>query len=123
MINGHCERTRHAEMNLKDNTDQDKLRDSITRVAGTACLKCLKDLAGAGVRKILFTGFYNNQEFHPTEENMRALFGSTLAIEHRTYEWEEVFQHIFDRMAQPGGLFYREGYRLKVTKESLEEKP
>lgn len=122
MINGHCERTRHAEMNLKDNTDQEKLRGSHVRVPGTPCLKCLKDLAGVPVSSIEYTGYYNNQDFQPTPEIIKEIFGEDFQLQHRDIDWVELFQEIFDKLSGPGGMFNRLGYRIKLSKEPLEEK-
>lgn len=122
MINGHCERTRHAEMNLKDNTDQEKLRGSHVRVPGTPCLKCLKDLAGVPVASIEYTGYYNNQEFQPTPEIIKEIFGEDFKLKHRDIDWVELFQEIFDKLSGSGGMFNRLGYRIKLVKEQGEEK-
>lgn len=121
MISGHCERTRHAEMNLKDNTDQEKLKDSHIRVLGTPCLKCLKDLAGVPVASIEYTGYYNNQEFQPTPEIIKEIFGEDFKLCHRDIDWVELFQEIFDKLSDTGGIFNRLGYRIKLTKEPLEK--
>ncbi len=121
MINGHCERTRHAEVNLISNTDEEKLKDSHVRALGTPCLKCLKDLAGVPVAWIEYTGYYNNQEFQPTPEMIKEIFGEDFKLLHRDIDWVELFQEIFDRLSGPGGIFNRLGYRIKLVKEPLEK--
>lgn len=120
MINNHCRRTRHGERNLKDNTDQEKLNDSRVRILGTPCLDCLKDLAGAGVEEIEYTGYYDNQEFQPTPENLKEIFGDNFNLTCRDIDWVELFQGLFDRLAGPGGILKNLGYRIKLTKESKE---
>lgn len=119
IIDGHCERTRHGEMNLKDNTDQEKLVNSRVRVVGTPCLKCLKDLAGVPVREIRYTGSYNNQNFQPTPELIHEIFGPNFSLVHEHIDWAGLFQELFDKLSSPGGMFHSHGYRLKVTREPL----
>ena len=80
MINGHCERTLHGEQNLIHNTDQNKLQGSKVRVLGTPCLRCLKETAAASVNAIEYTGSYNNQEFQPTSEMLKEIFGENLNV-------------------------------------------
>lgn len=122
MICDHCERTRHGEMNLKDNTDQAHLRDSLVRVLGTPCIKCLKDLAGVPVKRVEYTGFYHNQNFQPTPKLMQGIFSPDFELVHRDFDWQKNFQEIFDRLAGPGGAFGNLGYRLRIIKEPLDER-
>lgn len=122
MIGGHCKRTRHAERNLKDNTDQQKLNGSHIRVPGTPCLDCLKELAGGHVKSIEYMGHYDNQEFQPTPEMIREIFGKNFKLTHRDLDWVELFQELFDKLSGPGGMFNRLGYRIKLVKEPLEKK-
>lgn len=121
MINGHCERTLHGEQNLIHNTDQDKLRGSKIRVLGTPCLRCLKETAAGGVDIIEYEGSYNNQEFQPTPEIIKEIFGENFKLQHRYIDWVELFQELFDRLSGPGGIFKRLGYRIKLVKEPLEK--
>ena len=123
MINGHCSRTRHAEKNLRDkeNTDPEKLKGSHIRVPGTPCLDCLKELAGGNVASIEYTGYYDNQEFQPTPEMIKEIFGENFKLEHCDIDWVELFQELFDRLSGPGGMFNQLGYRIKLVKEPLEK--
>lgn len=120
MVNGHCERTRHGEMNLKDNTDQDKFRDSKVRVLGTPCLRCLKESAGGGVNTVEYTGSYDNQEFQPTPELLKGILGGNFTLTHRDIDWTELFQEIFDKLSGPGGVFSKMDYRIRIVKEPKE---
>lgn len=121
MINGHCHRTRHAEKNLKDNTDQEKLKGSHVRALGTPCLDCLKELDGGQVAWIEYSGSYNNQEFQPTPEMLKEIFGADFKLLRRDIDWVELFQEIFDRLSGPGGIFNRLGYKIKLVKEPLKK--
>ncbi len=121
MINNHCSRTRHAERNLKDNTDQEKLKDSHIRIPGTPCLDCLKELAGGQVASIEYAGDYDNQEFQPAPKMIEEIFGKDFKLVHRDIDWVELFQELFDRLSGSGGMFNRLGYRIKLVKEPLEK--
>lgn len=121
MIDDHCERTLHGEQNLIHNTDQDKLRDSKTRALGTPCLRCLKELAAAGVNTVEYTGSYDNQKFQPTPELIEEIFGKDFTLTHRDIDWAELFQELFDRLAGPGGIFSKLDYRIRIIKEQKHE--
>lgn len=63
MVNGHCERTSHAEANAivqaaKHGVSTDGCTSYIT---ASPCWGCFKLLASAGVRRIVFGEFYRDE--------------------------------------------------------------
>lgn len=117
LIEGHCLRTRHGERNLIDNTQDEHLRGSRIRVIATPCINCVKDLAAKEVHEILFTGSYANALGKDFIEEICAQ--KEIALEQIPIDWQEALQVILDRLAEPGGILYNSGYRLKVVREKL----
>src|SRR3989338_9019356 len=60
MVDNHCIRTRHGEVNAITNTDRKDIRDGQAIVIATPCLDCAKDLAEEGIRRIDYVGSYEN---------------------------------------------------------------
>ncbi|USS86427.1 ComE operon protein 2 [Fructilactobacillus cliffordii] len=65
LVNGHCERTIHAEMNavlqcakFGESTDQAEIY-----VTDFPCLQCTKMLLQAGIKKIKYLREYHNNEY------------------------------------------------------------
>lgn len=60
MVDGHCIRTLHAEVNAIMHSIGD-LEGATAYVLGTPCIDCVKKLLVKKVKKILFTKNYNNK--------------------------------------------------------------
>jgi len=60
MVEGHCVRTLHAEVNAIMHSVGD-LEGATAYVLGTPCIDCVKKLLAKKVKKILFTRDYDNQ--------------------------------------------------------------
>jgi dCMP deaminase len=60
IIEGHCERTLHAEENAILNTDRIHLKGATAYILGTPCIRCIRLLVNAGVRAIYYLGSYKN---------------------------------------------------------------
>ncbi len=117
MVDGHCLRTRHGEVNLISNTDRENLKGASIIITSTPCLECIKDLAHEGVVEIHYTGNYANAQGKEYVGQICKEKGIKL-IQH-DIDWQELFQELFDGMVQKGGVLERAGYKLKISKEDL----
>ncbi|MEK7503735.1 MAG: deaminase [Patescibacteria group bacterium] len=61
MVEGHCLRTLHAEVNAIMHS-MDDLDGATAYVLGTPCIDCVKKLLSKNVKKILFTRDYDNKD-------------------------------------------------------------
>lgn len=60
MVDGHCLRTLHAEVNAIIHSVGD-LEDATAYVLGTPCIDCVKKLLAKKVKRIIFTKDYDNK--------------------------------------------------------------
>lgn len=70
MINGHCERTTHAEANaVVQAAKRGACTDGTTAyVTASPCWHCFKILAGSGVKRIVFLEFYRDERIFEAAE-------------------------------------------------------
>ncbi len=63
MVNGHCERTSHAEANaIVQAAKHGIATDGATSyITASPCWTCFKLLAGAGIKRIVFGEFYRDE--------------------------------------------------------------
>ena len=115
MVDGHCMRTRHGEVNLISNTDREHLKGAQVIVVATPCLECVKDLAHEGVAEIHYIGLYGNAAGKEHIETIAKEKGIKL-IQHNV-DYQELFQMLFDNLASKGGILERAGYKLRIVKE------
>lgn len=115
MIEGHDERTLHAEDNLSLNTPMGMLEKSRVRIIGTPCLRCIKrNLLAHKVAEIRYAGQYLNSRGRELIDGFCRDTKTPLIQEQ--IDWQELFQKLFDLMARKGGILERENYQLKVIK-------
>jgi len=121
MVDNHCVRTRHGEKNAISNTDRQHIRGSEAVVIATPCVDCMKDLIEEGVRKISYVGNYDNAKGKEFIEDLARNRG----VELRRFEidFADLFQELFDMMAQKGGVLYRKGYTLNIQKVPFVPEP
>lgn len=81
------------------------------------CLDCTKALAEEGIQEIDFVVDYENNR--GKDHTTRILEQKGIGARQHNVDWTNVFQYFFDLLARKGGILYRAGYRLKVTKEEL----
>lgn len=118
MIDGHCERTLHGEENAIFNTDREHLMGGEVIVMATPCIRCMKSLIHSGVSKINYIGSYQNAKGREEIEQLASQQG--VMLQQLDLDFEELFQDLFDQMAEKGGVLNRAGYRLAVSKKPLE---
>lgn len=119
MENNHCIRTRHGEVNAITNTNRRDIRDGQAIVIATPCLDCAKDLAEEGIKRIDYVGSYHNSLGKQHLEELAKQ--KNIDLHAHEIDWADFFQDLFDLLTRKGGLLANAGYRLKVTKESLEQ--
>lgn len=114
MEDNHCIATRHGEANAISNTDRQHLNGGQAIVIATPCINCIKDLAEAGVQEVVYVGSYSNARGKDRLESIAQQKG--MALRPIEVDWADLFQNLFDLLARRGGVLYRAGYRLKITK-------
>src|SRR3989344_5560942 len=117
IVDGHCLRTRHGEVNLISNTERENLRGAQIIIIGTPCIECVKDLAHEGVAEIHYVGSYSNAQ--GTEHSQQICEEKRIKLIQHHIDYQELFQEVFDNLAKKGGVLERAGYRLKVVKEEI----
>ncbi len=60
IIEGHCERTLHAEENAILNSEHKSLKGATAYVIGSPCIRCAKLLVNSGVKQVNFLHEYAN---------------------------------------------------------------
>lgn len=60
LIDGHCERTLHAEENAIINSERSNIKNSVAYITATPCIRCAKLLINSGVKEIKCLGTYKN---------------------------------------------------------------
>jgi dCMP deaminase len=106
VINGHCERTLHGEQNAIINTPREDLKGSTAYILGTPCLRCFKELVGAGVIEIKCLGTYDNALGKETisdlarQANVELLFFD--------YDPRGLIEGAIKALERKGGRLYRE---------------
>lgn len=118
MIDGHCLRTRHGEKNAISNTEREHVKNGEAIVTATPCIDCTKDLIHEGIKIIHYVGNYGNAK--GKEEIAELAKQQGVTMRQFDLDFAELFQRLFDRMAEKGGVLHRAGYRLKISKELLE---
>ena len=87
MINGHCERCNHAEVNAicQAAIQGASVKNAMAYVTGEPCLECLRTLLCAKIDRIVYIkgGHY---AFPDEEENLRQLFITKSGVEILPYE-------------------------------------
>jgi len=64
MIDGHCERTVHAETNAIAQAARNgtRLEGATAYVTASPCWKCFQLLANTGIQRIVFAEFYRDEK-------------------------------------------------------------
>lgn len=114
----HCIATRHGEPNAISNTDREYLRGGQALIIATPCINCVKDISEEGIKEIDYVGSYGNARGKEHIDKIASAKG--IVLRQHDIDWAELFQYLFDLLARKGGVLYRSGYRLKVTKEPIE---
>lgn len=72
MVNGHCVRCVHAEMNavLSTSLDGRKLQGGTCYTTSSPCRNCFNALAQVGIRRIVFVEQYCDQSIYPLAKDL-----------------------------------------------------
>lgn len=114
MVDGHCVRTRHGEVNAITNTDRKDLRGGQALIIATPCLDCVKDLIEEGVTEIDYVGSYQNAKGKQHIEELAQQKG--VIFRQHDIDWRDFFQDMFDIFTREGGILANAGYRLQIIK-------
>lgn len=101
IISNHCERTLHAEENAILNAERQKLEGATAYVLGTPCLRCIRLMINAGIKKICHLGTYENALGKEYINEMIKKSGAEL--KQFPYRPEELWQKAEEFLKNPGG--------------------
>lgn len=118
LIDSHCLRTRHGEKNALSNTPEQFKQGGEAIVLGTPCITCVQDLIHEGIKTIHYVGEYQNARGKEEIQSIANQAGVSL-VQHNI-DWQEHLQTLCDLLTRKGGILWLAGYRLKITKESLQ---
>lgn len=70
IIDGHCLRTTHAEINaiVQAASQGSSTRNSTMYVTMTPCFHCIKTMVNAGVKRVVYNSDYDNQHDKKVQE-------------------------------------------------------
>ena len=106
IINGHCERTLHGEQNAIINTRREDLKGATAYILGTPCLRCFKELVGAGIINIKCLGTYDNAL---GKEDVLSLAAEVCVdIEFCDFDPMELINNAVKHLHRKGGRLYKE---------------
>ncbi len=103
MVEGHCLRTLHAEVNAVLNSKGD-LEGATAYILGTPCLDCTKILLSKKVKRILFAKQYDNKERGGGNIFEFAKL-SGAEIKHVDLDFEEMLKKQMSILKGKGGFF------------------
>jgi dCMP deaminase len=63
MVDGHCRRCTHAEVNAIFQADRSELAGSTVYVTASPCIDCFRSLLSVGVRRIVYSEDYNKIDY------------------------------------------------------------
>ncbi|MDO8558910.1 MAG: dUTP diphosphatase [bacterium] len=106
MVDGHCLRTLHAEVNAIMHSVGD-LEGATAYVLGTPCIDCVKKLLAKKVKKIVFTRDYDNKS-RGGEYIFELAKISEVEIYKSDIDFESVFQKNIGILKNPGGALFKE---------------
>jgi len=113
MVDGHCLRTLHAEVNAIMHSIGD-LDGATAYVLGTPCIDCVKKLLAKKVKRILFTREYDNQA-----RGGKYIFelAKNQGAEIRQVEinFPEILRKKFDILEGEGGAFSAQNLKAILT--------
>ncbi len=104
VIEGHCERTLHAEANAILNAQKD-LHGAVAYVLHTPCIHCAKLLVGAGIVKVHFNGEYPNSRGQ--EYLMKLQADTGVPFIQNGYDPEALLAQAINRLVGPGGALFK----------------
>ncbi len=113
MVEGHCLRTLHAEVNAILHSVGD-LEGATAYMLGAPCIDCAKKLLSKKVKRILFATSYDNKE--RGGEYVHELAKSQGAeIKQVEVNFSDVIAKKFGILKGPGGAFAGEAFEIKFS--------
>lgn len=112
MVDGHCLRTLHAEVNAILHSVGD-LEGSTAYITGSPCIDCTKKLLSKKVKRILFCTPYDNQE-RGGKHIFELAKNQGAEIKKVDINFQELLKKQFSILLGPGGAFHREGLNVDL---------
>ena len=119
MVDGHCIRTLHAEVNAIMHSVGD-LERATAYVLGTPCIDCVKKLLTKKVKRILFTREYDNQA-RGGQYIFELARNQGTEIQQVNINFPEVLRKKFDILEGVGGAFAAHNLKIKLAFEKINE--
>lgn len=113
MVEGHCIRTLHAEVNAIIHSVGD-LEGATAYVLGTPCIDCVKKLLSKKVKRILFTRAYDNQA-RGGQYIFELAKNQGAEIRQVDINFPELLQKKFAILEGPGGAFFAQNLKTILT--------
>lgn len=113
MVDGHCLRTLHSEVNAILHSVGD-LEGATAYLIGEPCIDCTKKLLAKKVKRILFVRPYNNKERggnHVFELAKR----HGAEVKKVAIDFQELLQKKLQILASPGGAFWNLGIKINFS--------
>lgn len=110
MVDGHCIRTLHAEVNAIMHSIGDP-EGATAYILGTPCIDCVKKLLSKKVKKIIFTRDYDNQA-RGGEYIFELAKASGAEIKQVDINFTEVLKKKIVILTGPGGVFNGKDIKL-----------
>jgi dCMP deaminase len=104
IIDGHCERTLHAEENAILSGDRNLLKKSVAYVLDTPCTRCAKLLVAAGVIDVKYLREYPNSRGKEYLDGLSAESGVT--FNRVNLDPLELIQKTIKRLGEKGGVLF-----------------
>lgn len=120
IVDGHCIRTLHAEVNAIMHSTGD-LDGATAYVLGTPCIDCVKKLLTKKVKRILFTRDYDNQA-RGGEYIFDLAKTQGAEIRYVNINFPELLQKKFAILEGAGGIFASQGIKVVLTSSTNNQK-
>lgn len=112
MVDGHCIRTLHAEVNAILHSTGD-LEGATAYVLGTPCIDCVRKLLAKQVNKIIFTRDYDNLA-RGGEHIFELVKTSGAEIKRMDIDFSKALEKEAAILAGPGGAFFGQDAQLAM---------
>lgn len=117
MVNGHCERTTHAERNAVLFAGDRDLAGGYAFVTNRPCQDCFPLLVEMKIKYIYYLEEYRSEEFD--EDQKRICKEKEITLEKLPYDVVALFQKAIDFHQGPGGLLVGRN-KLRIIEDAKE---